>query len=63
MGTNKVKAYYDEAYPPVPSKSTLYWRKNLVWQLIRFFVLNVKMLRIGHPFIRIRSLKISMLRA
>ncbi len=51
MSTNKVKAYYDEAYPPVPSKSTLYWRKNLLWQLIRFFVLNVKMLRIvvgGH---------------
>ncbi len=51
MGTNKVKAYYDEAYPPVPSASTLYWRKNLLWQLVRFFVLNVKMLRIvvgGH---------------
>jgi hypothetical protein len=51
MSTNKVKAYYDEAYPPVPSEGTLYWRKNLLWQLVRFFVLNVKMLRIvagGH---------------
>jgi len=48
---NKVKAYYDEAYPPVPSKATLYWRKNLVWQLFRFVVLNVKIMRIvvgGH---------------
>ena len=51
MGTNKVKAYYDEAYPPVPSKGTLYWRKNLLWQLVRFVVLNVKIMRVvvgGH---------------
>ena len=51
MGTNKVKAYYDEAYTPVPSKGTLYWRKNLLWQLVRFVVLNVKIMRIvvgGH---------------
>jgi len=48
---NKVKAYYDEAYPPVPSNGTLYWRKNLLWQLFRFVVLNVKIMRIvvgGH---------------
>ncbi len=51
MNTNKVKAYYDEAYPPVPSKTTLYWRKNLPWQLIRFVILNIKIMRIvvgGH---------------
>uniref|UniRef100_Q3AS79 Uncharacterized protein n=1 Tax=Chlorobium chlorochromatii (strain CaD3) TaxID=340177 RepID=Q3AS79_CHLCH len=48
---NRIKAYYDEAYPPVPSKRVLYWRKNLPWQIIRFFVLNFKIMRIvvgGH---------------
>ncbi|MEI8033616.1 MAG: hypothetical protein WCH05_09755 [Chlorobiaceae bacterium] len=51
MVTNKVKAYYDEAYPPVPSQTTLYWRKNFFWQVIRFFILNFKIMRIvvgGH---------------
>jgi len=51
MGTNQIKAYYDEAYPPLPSTATKYWRKNLWWQLVRFVVLNVKIMRIvvgGH---------------
>lgn len=51
MGTNIVKAYYDEAYPPVPSKTTRFWRKNPFWQLFRFVVLNIKIMRIvvgGH---------------
>ena len=29
MGTNKVKAYYDEAYPPVPSKTTCHRQKGI----------------------------------
>ncbi len=51
MGTNQVKGYYDEAYPPYPSHSTLRWRKNIFWQFYRFIVLNLKMIRIvagGH---------------
>ena len=32
-------------YPPVPTRWTLFWRTNLVWQFVRFLVLNVKMLR------------------
>jgi hypothetical protein len=51
MGSNKIKAYYDEAYPPVPDETTLFWRKFLPWQLIRFVILNIKMIRIvagGH---------------
>jgi hypothetical protein len=51
MEKNKVRGYYDESYPPIPSKSTIYWRKNIVWQLYRFVVLNLKMMRIivgGH---------------
>lgn len=45
------RAYYDESYTPIPTKSTLYWRKNLIWQAWRFIVLNLKMMRIivgGH---------------
>lgn len=51
MAKNIVRGYYDESYPPVPSKGTKYWRKNIFYQLIRFFVLNLKMMRIivgGH---------------
>jgi hypothetical protein len=40
------RAYYDESYTPMPTKSTLYWRKNLIWQAWRFIVLNLKMMRI-----------------
>ncbi len=32
-------------YPPVPTRWTQYWRTNLVWQFIRFIILNLKMLR------------------
>ena len=51
MSLNKVRAYYDEAYPPVPTRATRFWRRNIIWQLYRFFVLNIKMMRIivgGH---------------
>jgi len=48
---NIVKGYKDEAYPPVPTGGTRFWRKFLPWQLVRFFVLNLKIMRIiigGH---------------
>lgn len=51
MTKNKVRGYYDESYPPVPTKFTIFWRKNLIWQFWRFIVLNIKMMRIivgGH---------------
>jgi hypothetical protein len=51
MAKNQVRGYYDESYPPIPTKSTVFWRKNILWQLIRFIVLNLKMMRIivgGH---------------
>jgi hypothetical protein len=32
-------------YPPVPTRFTIRLRTNLVWQLLRFFIINVKMLR------------------
>ena len=49
--TNIVNGYKDEAYPPIPTKSTRFCRKFFPWQLIRFFILNLKIMRIvigGH---------------
>lgn len=43
--------YSEESYPPVPTKTTRFWRKFIPWQLYRFFVLNFKIIRIvvgGH---------------
>lgn len=43
--------YKDESYPPVPTKQTLFWRRFFPYQLWRFFVLNIKIMRIvvgGH---------------
>lgn len=48
---NIVNGYKDEAYPPFPTKWTRFWRKFFLWQIIRFFVLNLKIMRIvvgGH---------------
>jgi hypothetical protein len=48
---NIVKGYKDEAYPPVPTSNTRFWRKFFPWQVVRFFVLNLKIMRIiigGH---------------
>jgi hypothetical protein len=51
MAKNIIRAYYDESYPPLPTKATLFWRRNLLWQAWRFIILNLKMMRIivgGH---------------
>jgi hypothetical protein len=45
------RVYYDEAYPPVPSGGTRFWRKFPIWQLFRFLILNWKVMKIvafGH---------------
>ncbi|MGD8836608.1 MAG: hypothetical protein PVJ84_08650 [Desulfobacteraceae bacterium] len=47
----QVRAYDDDAYPPFPTRMTLFWRRNLLWQAWRFSILNLKMMRIvvlGH---------------
>lgn len=51
MAKNIVRAYYEESYPPLPSKATSFWRRNVIWQFFRFVVLNLKIMRIivgGH---------------
>jgi hypothetical protein len=38
-------------YPPSPTRTTRFWRKFFPWQVLRFFVLNLKIMRIivgGH---------------
>ncbi|HUW40150.1 MAG TPA: hypothetical protein VMV90_04020 [Rectinemataceae bacterium] len=43
--------YTQEAYPPIPTRATQFWRKNKLYQLWRFIVLNAKIMRIvvgGH---------------
>ncbi len=47
----KARAYYEEAYPPMPTNSTKIWRRLWIWQFYRFVVLNIKIMRIvvgGH---------------
>lgn len=49
--TNLVRGYKEEDYPPLPNKTTRFWRQSFLWQIIRFFVLNLKIMRIiigGH---------------
>ncbi|BBE18256.1 hypothetical protein AQPE_2418 [Aquipluma nitroreducens] len=51
MAKNIVRGYYDESYPPLPTKSTKFLRGCLIWQACRFIVLNLKIMRIivgGH---------------
>lgn len=43
--------YSDESYPPIPTRSTRFWRTFVPYQLVRFVVLNLKIMRIvvgGH---------------
>jgi len=42
---SKRTAFEQSYYPPLPTKSTQWFRTNLVWQLFRFAVINLKMLR------------------
>lgn len=39
------KPFEQSYYPPVPTKFTKFLRTNFVYQLFRFLILNVKMLR------------------
>lgn len=47
----KNRGYTPEYYGPKPTKSTLFWRSFIPWQMWRFVVLNWKVIRIvvmGH---------------
>lgn len=38
--------YQQAYYPPVPTRFTRMMRTNVLWQAIRFVVINLKMLRL-----------------
>ncbi|WP_295439285.1 hypothetical protein [uncultured Thiodictyon sp.] len=45
--TAKNKEPYQQAYyPPVPTPFVKYMRTSLVWQFIRFWIINYKILRL-----------------
>ncbi len=38
---------YEQAYfPPIPTRATQFWRTNVLYQLWRFAVINLKMMRV-----------------
>lgn len=46
-----INKYSDQYYPPTPTNFTLFWRSFIPFQIIRFFVLNWKIMKIvvkGH---------------
>lgn len=45
------RGYTQESYAPMPTKVNVFWRRFIPWQMIRFVVLNIKILKIvagGH---------------
>jgi hypothetical protein len=45
--TAKNREPYQQAYyPPVPTGFTRYMRTSLVWQFVRFIVINLKILKL-----------------
>jgi hypothetical protein len=51
MAKNIVCGYYEESYPPLPTRATKFWRRCILKQIIMFFILNLRIMRIivgGH---------------
>ncbi|MEA2042596.1 MAG: hypothetical protein U9N85_08605 [Bacteroidota bacterium] len=49
--SNRTKPYSVESYSTVPTAWTNFWRHCIIKQIFRFFVLNLKIMRIvvgGH---------------
>ena len=47
----KTKAYSYNSFATLPTKTTRFFRKCIIWQIFRFFILNLKIMRIivgGH---------------
>jgi hypothetical protein len=38
--------YQQAYYPPAPNAFTRHMRNNIVWQIFRFIVINMKMLKL-----------------
>jgi hypothetical protein len=39
------KPFEQSYFPPVPTKLTKFFRTNLIYQFVRFLIINIKMLR------------------
>lgn len=51
IGSNKASRYSDKYYAAHPTRRTMFWRKFWPWQMVRFIVLNLMVMRIvvkGH---------------
>ncbi len=51
MKSKSRRGYTPESYVPMPTKITLFWRGFIPWQLVRFILLNIKIIKIvvgGH---------------
>ncbi len=49
--TDKTVPYSEMSFATEPTRWTKFWRRSFIFQLIRFFVLNLKIMRIvvgGH---------------
>lgn len=46
MPTKNKEPYTQEYYPPVPTKFTRGMRTSVIWQFFRFWVINLKILRL-----------------
>jgi hypothetical protein len=46
MGAKNKEPYQQAYYPPVPTRLTRYMRTSIVWQLIRFVIINIKILKL-----------------
>lgn len=43
---NNSKPYEQAYYPPKPNRFTRFMRTCVIWQFIRFIVINIKMLKV-----------------
>lgn len=46
MAVKNKEPYQQAYYPPVPTAFTRYMRTSLVWQFYRFWVINLKILKL-----------------
>ncbi len=42
MSVKNKEPYQQAYYPPVPTRFTRYMRQSLIWQFVRFWVINFK---------------------
>lgn len=43
---DNTKAYEQAYFPPKPNKFTKFMRTCVLWQIVRFIIINLKMLRV-----------------